>query len=487
MDEKKRRDVLKMGGTALAGALAGCSNISTRTGDTEEQTATPAPTDTSTATAEPVGFQEMVETRNLEPVPIETEETRETPAGGVLEVNNAENLEEIQTLLNGRETQNNIQNSKLAWQTGQNQIKPGENKLQIKATDKNGNQYTEEFSFETPSIPFLLSIEDPTGQGLETGYQTERSWDTHTVQTSEEQFQQFYNDDFRTARLNLEGFGTTPEAVKQHAQEQLNKDKGNHEVQDFIYGLGAGTTIETPDTNWGSGGMVQTLNGLAREYSDKLLDGDYHFFWTNATYGDPDIDGDTIITHEQGYVIDQETGELEWFFKPLFNQYGSPQDEVRKPGETEYFNPENNEMALAFDFSKLMEAGKIRPERLNGDLLQCNLGFIDANQNSIERTDETTQPYMGRELAQEYDTNLYNWDSGFTQTLEKDGKKVIDLFNNYRGQNNLVMNQKDNERYFVVNLPDNLKERTSKFQYDNFLKDIAPELEMDPNQIRNSL
>jgi len=490
MDRISRRKLLTTLSSGSALALAGCNTDSTSS-ETAQSTPTRTATDSPTPTDAPFTAELTDRTQNLEPVPIENEETRNTPAGGVININDPDGLDTVTALLNGRETGSTVQDGELVWETGQNWIRPGENTLQIQAKDTAGNEYTEEFSFETPEIPFLLSVEDPTGQGLETGYQTDREWDTHQVQTSEEEFQRFYDNDFKHANDYVSTNNPiTAEDLFENAKSWVEKNNEYEPVQNFIYGLGEEMWKET-DTIWGSGAMVKILNGCAREYSDELLDQDYHFFWTNATTGDENKDDTGYITHEQGYVVNEETGELEWLYKPRFNTVTEPGDEVRRPGETKYFDQEEWKDALGLDFEKQMKQfreGRLEPSTIHGDVIGGPFRFLDANQNDVVVSEDTARPYITRKYGKDLTEGLYDWDQEFTEQLNREGKIMTDLFNNFHKADNIFYHKTpDNNLQPVAGLKDEAFSRAKSFAYEGFEDDIVPEFGISAAELRSVL
>jgi len=484
MDPTSRRTLLStLSGSAIF--LAGC-NTDSSSSEAPQSTQTETATDSPTPTDAPFTLETTGRTQNLEPVPIENEETRNTSAGGVLKVDDPDGLDTVTTLLNGRETSSQLQDGNLVWETGQNWIRPGENTIQIQAEDNAGNEYTEEFRFETPEIPFLLSVEDPTGQGLETGYQTEREWDTHQVQTTKEDFQEFYDNDFVAAEKQLGNVTSTRvEDVVPYAEERVNQDSEYHPVQDFIYGLGEGMWAES-DISFGSGGQIYILNGLAREFSDELLDQDYHFFWTYATTGDENKEDTGYQTHEQGYVVNEDTEDLEWLYKPRFNTVTEPGDEVRRPGDTKYFDDEEWKDALGLDFEKLMRQDRLEPVEVHINLFTSLYRIIDSNGNDISKFEERPLISLGKGFA----GNLFegNIESFHLNGIEQKSKILLDLSDAYEKTNqHITMNEKNGQQYLLANIPEEYKEEISRFQYNDFAEDILPELGVPAADLRSVL
>jgi len=485
MDRISRRKLLTTLSSGSALALAGCNTDSTSS-ETAQSTPTRTATDSPTPTDAPFTVETTDQTQNLEPVPIENEETRNTPAGGVLNVNDPDGLDTVTTLLNGRETSSQLQDGNLVWETGQNWIRPGENTLQVEAKDKAGNQYKEGFSFETPEIPFLLSIEDPSGQGLETGYQTDRKWDTHQVQTTKEDFQEFYDNDFVAAEKQLGNVtSTSVDDVVPYAEERVNQDSEYHPVQDFIYGLGEGMWAES-DISFGSGGQIYILNGLAREYSDELLEQDYHFFWTYATTGDENKEDTGYQTHEQGYVVNKDTGNLEWLYKPRFNTVTEPGDEVRRPGVTKYFDDEEWKDALGLDFEKLMRQDRLSSEDVHNNLFTSLYRIIDSNGNDIPQIEERPITFLGKEFAEDlFERNIESFE---LNEIEQKSKTLLDLMHTYDKNNELLtLNEKDGQQYLLANIPEDYQEEIFRFEYNDFAEDVASDLGISESDLESVL
>lgn len=221
-----RRDILKISGTALATGLAGCqTNNSDNDNPTPEQTP---------ETDQPTNI-EFLQPKNIETVPIVTEENKDNKSEINLEIEDQDGLKQIELFYNDehrdqphtiydKTNEKGTQNKQISTEFPQKIISPQTGQFQVEVTDTNGNTKT-----RTESINGLTNawkVDRPQSNN----YSTERKWDNlhYNQQRLNNHASEWHNRAVYQTVLNELEEGNTDKYTGSHASSSYSNSR--HEL-----------------------------------------------------------------------------------------------------------------------------------------------------------------------------------------------------------------------------------------------------------------